>query len=104
MVQSQTMRTNEEKSLLIQKTATEKAQTIALGVDDNSVIGKQKLLYTAQSNGFIRDAEQKAAKLMVDTWSVRRTTDEGTVVDATNKLNDTNVGRAVDKLLTGIGA
>ena len=98
------VKTATETSLLAQKVATEKAQITALGVDDNSVIGKQKLLYGAQTTGYQRDAEQKAAKLLVDTWTVRRTTDEGTVADATNMLNDSAVGRAVTKLLSGVNA
>ena len=101
---STNLKTKEETSLLLWKTNTEKAQTLALGVDDNSVIGKQKALYGAQTDGFKRDAEHKVAKLLADTWSVRRTTDEATVADATNKLNDATVGRAIEKLLSGIGA
>lgn len=93
-----------ETALLAQKTVTEQAQTVALGVDPDSVIGKQKALYTAQTNGFTRDAEQKAAKLMSDTWAARRMTDEATVADATNLLNDATVGRAINKMLVGIGA
>jgi len=102
--EAQTLKSTEELALLTQKTATEKAQTIALGVDDNSVVGRQKALYQSQSDGFKRDAEQKAAKLLVDTWSVRRSTDEATVADGTNLLNDATVGRAVTKLLSGVGA
>ena len=68
------------------------------------MVGKQKALYTAQTTGFTRDAEQKAAKLMVDSWNVRRTTDDGTVADGVNNLNDAAVGRAVIKLLNGVGA
>lgn len=97
-------KTVEETQLLLWKTNTEKAQTISLGVDANSVIGKQKDLYGAQTAGFTRDAEQKAAKVMVDSWNVRRTTDEATVADGTNLLNDASVGRAVGKLLSGVGA
>lgn len=93
-----------ETALLTQKVVTERAQTLAVGVDEDSVLGKQKALYQAQTNGFARDAEQKAAKLMVDSWNVRRTTDEGTVADATNKLADFYVGGAVSKLLSGVGA
>jgi hypothetical protein len=104
LTQATTLKSEAELGLLTQKTATERAQITAMGVDDNSVIGKQKLLYAAQTTGFTRDAEQKAAKLLADTWSVRRTTDEGTVADGTNKLSDTYVGRAIDKLLTGVGA
>jgi hypothetical protein len=97
-------RTNKETELLTQKVASEKAQTLATGVDADSVLGRQKGLYVAQTNGFVRDAEQKAAKLMVDSWNVRRTTDEATSANTTNKLDDAAVGRAVTKLLDGVGA
>lgn len=100
----QRLKTTEETGLLAQKKVTERAQTVEAGVDEGSVIGKQKALYGAQTEGFKRDAEQKAAKLMVDSWSVRRTTDEGTVADSTNMLNDATVGRAVNKLLAGVNA
>lgn len=103
-IQAATLRVNEETALLTQKTATERAQILSTGVDSDSVIGRQKGLYLAQTTGFTRDAEQKAAKLLIDSWSVRRTTDEATVADNVNKLLDTNVGRAVDKLLAGVGA
>lgn len=101
---STNLKTLSENGLLLQKTTTEKAQTAAIGVDADSVIGKQKTLYQAQTDGFSRDAEQKAAKLMVDSWNVRRTTDEGTVADGTNMLADSVVGRAVNKMLSGVGA
>lgn len=97
-------KTVEETTLLLWKTNTEKAQTLAAGVDENSVVGKQKALYGAQTSGFTRDAEQKAAKVMVDSWNVRRTTDEATVADGTNMLNDASIGRIVGKLLAGVGA
>lgn len=93
-----------QTSLVQQKVATEKAQTSGAGIEVGSVIGKQIALYTAQAEGFVRDAEQKAAKLMSDTWNVRRTTDAGTVADATNGLLDANVGRAINALLAGVGA
>ena len=98
------LKTNQEIALLTQKTATERAQVTTLGVDEDSVLGRQKALYVAQTDGFKRDAEQKAAKVMIDTWNVRRTTDEGTVADGTNMLNDATVGRAVTKLPSGVGA
>lgn len=98
------LKANQETALLTQKVATERAQITNLGVDEDSVLGKQKALYAAQTAGFTRDAEQKAAKVMIDTWNVRRTTDEATVADGTNMLNDAAVGRAVTKLLNGVGA
>lgn len=104
LIMEQKIKTIGETSLLQQKTATEKAQTVGAGVDADSVIGKQKTLYQAQADGFKRDAEQKAAKLLVDSWNVRRTTDAGTVADATNMLNDATVGRTVRAVLAGVGA
>ena len=104
LIQEQKLKGAAETALLTQKAVTERAQTLAVGVDADSVLGKQKALYQAQTDGFKRDAEQKAAKLMVDSWNVRRTTDEGTVADATNKLADFYVGSAVSKLLAGVGA
>lgn len=99
------LKTTAETTLLNQKRVTEAAQTSGTGVDADSVIGRQKGLYTAQADGFIRDAEQKAAKLMLDTWNVRRTTDvDATLADTTNKLNDASIGRVVDKLLAGVNA
>lgn len=102
LAQSQKISTDAQSALVIQKTVTEKAQTQASGVDVDSVVGKQKSLYQAQTDGFLRDAEQRAAKLMVDTWNVRRTTDEGTVADGINKLNDATIGAAITKLLAGV--
>lgn len=97
-------KTVQETQLMLWKVNTEKAETLALGVDDNSIVGKKKTLYGAQASGFTRDAEQKAADLLVGTWKTRRTTDEATVADGTNLLNDVTVGRAVTKLLSGINA
>lgn len=103
LVTSTVNKSASEILLLNQKTSTEKAQVSSVGVDVDSVVGRQKVLYLAQSDGFTRDAEQKVAKMLIDTWNVRRTTDEATVVDATNKLSDTHVGQAVTKMFTGIG-
>jgi len=97
-------RTNSENQLMQEKIVTEKAQTQAMGVDEDSVVGKQKTLYQAQIDGYARDAEQKATKIMVDTWNSRRLTDDATTVNAENGLQDPNIGRAVTKLLTGVGA
>ena len=104
LIVEQRSKSAQETALLLQKVATEKAQTQGLGVDADSVIGKQKKLYEAQAEGFVRDAEQKAADIMTKTWSVRRTTDSGTEANVDNKLNDLAVGRAIEKLLEGVSA
>lgn len=102
-IPKQGQRLDAEKELLVQKKLTETAQTNGTGVTVDSVIGRQNALYQAQTEGFERDAEQKAAKIMIDTWSVRRTSDEGVPADTTNKLDDATIGKAVTSLLTGIG-
>lgn len=99
----QILKVGSERDLIGKKIMTEQAQYSGDGVSTDSLIGRQKELYLAQTQGFTRDAEQKAVKILVDTWNVRRTTDEGTVADATNKLNDAVVGAAVAKLMQGIG-
>lgn len=104
LIKEQTLKSATETALLLQKVVTEKAQTLSMGVDADSVLGKQKALYQAQTDGFKRDAEQKATKIMVDSWNVRRTTDEGTSANTTNRLSDEEVGRAVIKMLSGVEA
>ena len=93
-----------ETDLLTQKTITETAHTDGTGINASSVFGKQNALYSAQADGFTRDAEQKVGKLFFDTWNVRRTTDEATVADGTNKLNDANIGYIAQVLLDGVNA
>lgn len=104
LIKEQVSKTVTESGLLAQKIQTEKAQTTGAGTTEDSVIGKQKNLYQAQADGFKRNAEQSAAKLMIDSWNTRRITDEGTVADSLNQLNDASVGRIVSKLMSGIGA
>lgn len=91
-----------EVTLLAQKTATEKAQIIGLGVDADSVVGRQKALYVAQTTGFARDAEQKAAGLYVDVWKTLRMTDNEWQANATQGLDDATMGGVLSKLRQGI--
>ncbi|WDR22568.1 putative tail protein [Salmonella phage vB_SenP_UTK0002] len=68
------------KELIAQKVKTEKAQ-ISDTVDSvpvTGIIGAQIALYKQQKDGFIRDAEQKALKIISDTWITRKTVDDGT--------------------------
>lgn len=104
MIMETKLKTAEERALLQWKAATEKAQTLGTGVDPDSVVGKQKQLYQAQADGFKRDAEQKAAKIMSDSWSVQRTTDNELAPSATNKLDAASIGRAIGKMLDGVNA
>ena len=102
VLEQQVLKIIAETAVLTQKKVTESAQTNSVGVDVDSVVGRQKALYQAQSDGYLRDAEQKTAKILVDTWNVRRTTDGGTIADSTNRLDDSTIGQAINQLLTGI--
>ncbi|QGH72749.1 MAG: hypothetical protein [Podoviridae sp. ctLUJ1] len=91
-----------ENELLEQKIATEKAQTIGNSTTVQGVLGKQMLLFDKQAEGFDRNAEQKLAKILVDTWTVRQTTD-GANVD-TNGLSDSEINKVLNIAKEGIGA
>lgn len=75
---------DEEGDLLAQKVLTEVEQT--------ELVKKQQALYAKQTDGFDRDAEQKALKLWTDLWTIARSTDPDAVSVAlpfTNaQLND----------------
>jgi hypothetical protein len=104
LIMEQKLKTIAETALLAQKKVTEQAQTSGTGVGPDSVIGKQTQLYDAQRQGYLRDAEQKAAKLLVDTWNVRKTMDDTTLADGRNNLSDVKVGDAVRTMLQGVEA
>ena len=102
---------NAEIALLRQKTVTELAQTdntIPLGLGFNNstdvegTADRQNKLYEAQTAGFARDAEQKLAKILVDTWVVRRTTDDGTVASPSNGLDDASILAMLNKAKAGV--
>ena len=65
-------------------------------------IGKQKDVYTAQTKGFKDSALQSLAKTMIDTWSVRRSTDEGTQTTPESKLYDANIGNAIEAMYSNL--
>ena len=65
-------------------------------------IGKQKEIYAAQAKGFKDSALQSVAKTMIDTWSVRRTTDEATLTSPESKLYDGNIGNAIQEMFTSL--
>ncbi|RLB94504.1 MAG: hypothetical protein DRH26_01070 [Deltaproteobacteria bacterium] len=101
-ISAQVDKTAAEVGLLEQKTESELAQvsdTVATG-SVVGVIGKQKDLFQKQTDGFDRDAEQKLAKIMVDTWSVRQTTDGADPVAA--GLAEADIQEVVVKAKAGI--
>lgn len=67
-------------NLTRQKIKTEMAQISDSvdGVSVTGILGAQIALYKQQRDGFLRDAEQKALKIVADTWITRKTVDDGT--------------------------
>lgn len=91
-----------QAQLYAAKVLTENAQTMD-AAHPNSVLGSNIAVLRAQAAGYARDAEQKAAKILVDAWNVQRNTDEGILANADNLLYDTSIGKAVSAMLRGAG-
>ncbi len=91
-----------QAQLYAAKVLTENAQTMD-AAHPNSVLGSNIAVLRAQAAGYARDAEQKAAKILVDAWNVQRNTDEGITANAANLLYDTSIGKAVSAMLRGAG-
>lgn len=93
-----------EIAILNQKKFTEEAQIkdIVDGATVAGILGKQKNLYEKQAEGFLRDAEQKAAKLWMDAYNVAATQDLLAVNPATAFVHSANVGEMMQKLAQGV--
>ena len=91
-----------QAQLYAAKVLTENAQTMD-AAHPNSVLGSNIAVLRAQASGYARDAEQKAAKILVDAWNVQRNTDESIQANAANLLYDTSIGKAVSAMLRGAG-
>lgn len=91
-----------QAQLYAAKVLTENAQTMD-AAHPNSVLGSNIAVLRAQAAGYARDAEQKAAKILVDAWNVQRNTDEAINANAVNLLYDTSIGKAVSAMLRGAG-
>jgi len=96
-----------QAELLDQKLATEEAQildTTTMGTNPGAVagmVGKQKGLLQQQTDGFQRDAEQKALKIMMDSWNIRRSTDS--LTETPSKATDLDIDEFIDTIAAGIG-
>ena len=99
LIASQVLTDAAQRALIEQKTITETAQT-----QDGyaGIVGQQKALYAAQTTGFTRDAEQKAAKLALDILATQLSTDDSMTVANTN-MHPAAIGAMVQKLCDGIG-
>ena len=66
------------------------------------VLGKQMKVYDAQAKGFKDNALQAATKIMVDTWNIRRQTEESLQTTADSKLYDRNIGNAIAEMFSSV--
>lgn len=78
------LKTNQAK-LVMEQYESQRGQTratLSTGETVVGVLGAQTKLYNQQVTSYQRDAESKFAKLMLDTWTARKTIDEGVAVPA----------------------
>ena len=105
LIVKQQAKVESETALLSQKKFTEQAQILDTvnGQTVAGVVGKQKGLYQKQTDGFDRDAEQKVAKILADSWSVRRSTNDAQPISGTG-MEDANIQSVMAKAIQAIGA
>lgn len=104
-IRKQTLKLQSEIDVLEQRKASELAQTsdTVNGQPVGGVLGKQIALYGNQAEGYIRDAEQKAAKILNDTFLTRVTTEYDSADATTAGQSDAEVSKVMAKLKSGIG-
>jgi hypothetical protein len=104
-IEKQTLKLQSEIEVLSQRVKSELAQTndTVDGQQVGGVLGKQIALYQNQADGYTRDAEQKAAKILNDTFLTRVTTEYDTADAVTAGQGDLEVAKVMAKLKQGIG-
>ena len=87
-----------ETDLLNEKKTSEEAQTVdATG----GLLKTQQDLYKQQTWGFIRDAEQKTAKIVASAYQIRESTGTNATVPAS--LDEASIDSVINKLKFGVG-
>lgn len=104
-IEKQTLKLQSEIEVLSQRVKSELAQTndTVDGQIVGGVLGRQLKLYENQADGYIRDAEQKAAKILNDTFLTRITTEYDPADAVTAGQGDLEVAKVMAKLKEGIG-
>lgn len=110
LIGAQLRKANNEADIMAQKLLTEKAQTEgSFWTETNTtgtggLIGAELRLKDTQKDSFLRDAEQKAAKMYTDVFATLYATDpDDPYVYPENYGFDINTARkAMDKLLEGV--
>lgn len=95
---------NAQGDLYNQKVITEKAQTDASVIGENSVIARNNMVLAEQARSYDNDAKIKIASMIIDTWKVRRNDDpDEAPVNDINKLHDPNIGNTLTKTMQSVG-
>ncbi len=102
LILKQQDKADKETALLDQKLTTEIAQTTGDETTVKGILGKQMELIQKQAEGFDRNAEQKLVKMMIDTWTVRQSTDGADTLN--NGLADSEINNVLNIAKTGVGA
>ena len=104
-IKKQTLKIQAEIDVLEQRAISEMAQTSNTinGQPIGGVLGKQLELYHNQAEGYLRDAEQKVAKIFNDTLLTRITTESDGASAPNAGMSDTDVLNVMNKLRAGIG-
>ena len=84
------------------KAAEAQYKDIVDGQSVGGVLGRQMKVYDAQAKGFKDNALQAATKIMVDTWNIRRQTEESLQTTADSKLYDGNIGNAIAEMFESV--
>ena len=91
-------------TLLKEQIETQLAQTKetrSTGEPVSGLLGSQIALYRQQIDAYKRDAESKGLKLMLDPWSVSKSSDEG--VETPTSINNNAINVAATKYLSNLG-
>ena len=91
-------------SLIKQQVLTEQAKILDT-VEGNPVtgaVGKQKELQQAQIDGFARDAEQKTAKIFMDSWQVSKSIG-GDIIEPPEGARNNDIEDVLITLRQGVG-
>lgn len=104
LARAQYDKTQAEIAVLNQKKLTEVAQTSGNVPVDNSggLVGAELRLKKQQADSFVRDAEQKAAKLMADAFSVLASIEYTGLEPSEWGFNATNSSALVRELKSGV--
>lgn len=92
-----------EVAILDQKFVTEEAQTKSTTSQGalTGILGAQRDLYEKQKDGFDRDAEQKATRIVTDIWGVLASTTDG--VEAPGSADKTSLDATLVALKNNAG-